>query len=284
MEKLKIALVFFSGTNVTRQYAEAIRNALAGLGGDPQLVDVTPFAARRDPFPAQGFDAFVFGAPVYADFPPSLVGDWIPTLAGGGKPCAIFVTYGGRTPGHAPYHLYTLLMRAGFRVRLSAEFLGRHTFNLAGWDLMAERPNGADLAVAREFAALALKRFDRGNAETFSLQKPVGYDGAIEARKTAPANAERRWAQPVRVKDCTLCGACEAECPAQAMDMRSGRSDPAKCIECLHCMYVCPEEALRADDRLRAVFPDFLKEWGLTEEILSHKQSRIIAAGWQAAA
>jgi ferredoxin len=280
----KIAVIFFSGTHVTLEYAAVIRGELARLGSDPRLIDVTPFSARRKPLSAEDFDAFVFGVPVYADFPPSVISEWLPTLRGDAKPCAVFVTYGGRTPGHAQYHMYNLLTKAGFRVRLSAEFLGRHTFNLAGWQLLPERPGEADFTVARGFAALALKRFDAANAEAFSLQKTFGYDPAWKACREQPPVAERKWSQPVREGECSLCGICEAECPAQAMGMQSGKSDPAKCIECMHCIYVCPENALRADDRLRAFFPGFLKEWGLTEEILRHKQSRIIASGWQAMA
>ena len=88
----------------------------------------------------------------------------------------------------------------------------------------------------------------------------------------------------MRFKECSLCGACEAECPAQAMDMREGKSDPARCIECLHCAYLCPERALKADDRLGGIYPSFLAEWGLTEEILAHKRSRVVAGGWETAA
>ncbi len=280
----KIAILYFSGTHVTEEYAEVIRAELIRLGCDASLVNVTAFAARQNPPAMYGYDAFVFGAPVYADFPPSVLSEWIPTLRGGGKPCALYVTYGGRTPGYAQYHLYSLLAGAGFRVRLSAEFLGRHTFNLAGWKLIPDRPNGTDFAVAREFAALARTRFDPGNSEPFTLQKTFGYDPAWKARAEAPLNAERRWAQPVRVKDCPLCGLCESECPAQAMNMHTGESDPARCIECLHCLYACPEKALKADDRLGGFYPAFLEEWGLTEDILNHKQSRVISAGWQAAA
>jgi ferredoxin/flavodoxin len=280
----KIAILYFSGTHVTEEYAEVIRAELIRLGCDARPVNVTASAARQKPFPADGFDAFIFGAPVYADFPPSVMSEWIPTLRGEGKPCAVYVTYGGRTSGHAPYHLYTLLAQAGFRVRLSAEFLGRHTFNLAGWKLLPDRPNEADFSVARDFAAQALARFDSKNTDGFSLQKTFGYDLAWKDHSEQPPTLERRWTQPVRTKECSLCGVCEAECPAQAMDMRKGESDPAKCIECLHCMYVCPEQALKADDRLGGFYPAFLEEWGLTEEILAHKQSRVITAGWQAAA
>jgi ferredoxin len=280
----KIAIILFSGTRVTEEYAGVIRGELARLGCIAEQINVTAFAARQKPFPAADFDAFIFGMPVYADFPPSVMSEWIPTLYGGGKPCAMYVTYGGRSTGHAHYHIHTLLTQAGFRVRLSAEFLGRHTFNLAGWELMPDRPNDSDFAVAREFAVLALARFDPGSSETFSFQKTFGYDLSWNSRRNTPENSERKWTQPVRVKDCSLCGLCEAECPAQAMNMRTGESDPAKCIECMHCMCICPDNALQADDRIRKFFPAFLKDWGMTEENLAHKQSRILTAGWQAAA
>ncbi|MGB7537949.1 MAG: EFR1 family ferrodoxin [Anaerolineales bacterium] len=280
----KIAIIFFSGTHVTEEYAGVIRGELARLGCDAEQINFTAFAARQKPFSTDDFDAFIFGMPVYADFPPSVMSEWIPTLDGKGKPCAMFVSYGGRTPGHAQYHIFSLLTQAGFGVRLSAEFLGRHTFNLAGWELMTDRPNDADFGVAREFAEIALARFDSANSASFSLQKTFGYDLSWKSRNLPSENRERKWTQPVRVKDCSMCGVCEAECPAQAMDTRSGASDPAKCIECMHCMYVCPENALQADDRIRKFYPAFLKDWGMTEEILNHKQSRVITGGWEAAA
>jgi ferredoxin len=279
----KIAVVFFSGTHVTEEYAGTIRDELVRRGAGAQLVNATAFSARTRPLATDAWDAFLFGAPVYADFPPSVLDEWIPAQQGDGKPCAVFVTYGGRTSGHAPYHMFRMLTAAGFRVRLSAEFLGRHTFNLAGWTLMADRPNEADFAVAREYAAQAVARFDPSSKEAFSLQKTFGYDQAVENRRGEPAPTERRWCQPVRWKECSLCGRCAEECPAQAMDLETGESDPKKCIECLHCMYVCPEQALKADDRMRGFYPAFLKEWGMTEEILSRKQSKIIAAGHPAA-
>jgi ferredoxin len=278
MKAKKIAVVYFSGTHVTKAYAEVIGKEVNRLGGTPELIDVTAFSARTDPFPALPFDGFFFGAPVFADFPPRVLSDWLPGLAGAGKPCATFAVYGGRTPGYAHYRLYDLLGKAGFRVRLAAEFLGRHTFNLIGWKLMPGRPDERDFAVARRFAALALQRFDPRNREAFSLQRPLGYDSALKAHRDPPLVSERRWAQPVRMGDCSMCGLCESECPSRAMDARSGESDPAKCIECLHCLYICPDQALKVDDRLGRFFPGFLKEHGLTEDVLNHKESRIIAA------
>jgi NAD-dependent dihydropyrimidine dehydrogenase PreA subunit/flavodoxin len=282
MKKLHIAVVYFSGTTVTKSYAEIIHAQLNETGCNAELTDITPHSARRKPLHVESYDGIIFGFPVYADFPPRVINEWLPTLKGNGKPCVLFVTYGGRTSGYAHFYGLSLLRTAGFRVQFSAEFLGRHTFNIAGWNLLPNRPNEQDFKVAREFAMLAAERFTRPYAGVFSLQKPFGYDRAVEDMEKAQPGADRKWTNPVREGVCSLCGTCEQNCPARAIDHRTGISDPVKCIECMRCVYDCPEKVLKTDKQMEGYYPTFLEEWGLTDELLSHKQSRIITVPWQA--
>jgi ferredoxin len=282
--KSRVALAYFSGTGVTKAYAGCIGAELDAFGCGVHLFDITPYPARRMDFPSDDFDAFLFGFPVFADFPPMVVNDWLAGPPGGGKPYATFATYGGRTTGYAHYHACTLLSSAGFRLRLCAEFPGRHSFNLAGWRMLEDRPSDADFTIARRFAALAVERFATGDGEGLRLQKPFRYDEARESLRNRRSNTERSWAQPVRFRECGLCGICAEECPTRAMDLQTGESDPALCIECMHCVSLCPEDALKMDERLGAFYPDFLSEWNLTDEILAHKHGRIITAAWEAAA
>jgi len=223
----------------------------------------------------------VFGSPVFADFLPRVMDDWLPTLDGAGKPCTVFVTYGGRTSGYSHFHAFSLLKQAGFLVQFSAEFLGRHTFNLAGWDMLPDRPNEQDFATAREFATLAIKRFTHLHTDGLILQKPFGYDRSLEEMQNKPPVVERKWTNPRRFLKCSMCGSCESRCPAQAIDHHTGISDPAKCIDCMHCMYICPDKALKADDHMEGYYPTFLKEWNLTEDLMSRKQSKIITGALQ---
>ncbi len=56
-------------------------------------------------------------------------------------------------------------------------------------------------------------------------------------------------------EDCISCGACEAECPNQAISEGDTiyKIDPVKCTECVgahdssKCAEVCPVEACKAD-------------------------------------
>jgi len=47
-------------------------------------------------------------------------------------------------------------------------------------------------------------------------------------------------------ESCVSCGACEAECPVQAISQGEERYriDPQKCTDCAACVEVCPVEAI----------------------------------------
>ncbi|MCP4538709.1 MAG: 4Fe-4S ferredoxin [Chloroflexi bacterium] len=284
MSDHRIAIVYFSATHVTKIYAEVIRDELIERGCGAQLIDVTPYASRQDLLPVDDFDGFIFGFPVFSDFAPSVINEWIPTLNGKGKRCTTFFTYGARTTGYAHFHTKLLLEEAGFQVQFSAEFLGRHSFNVAGWRILPNRPNESDFVVARAFAALAVERFSQDSDEVLALQKPFKYNEVIELGKQKEKSAERRWTHPFRfAKECSMCLRCEIECPNQAFDADTGLSDPLKCIECMHCVYVCPDKVLQVNERMKDVYSNFLENWHLTKDMMDKKRSRVITQAWQTA-
>jgi ferredoxin/flavodoxin len=284
MTDFEIALVYFSATQVTKTYAEVIGEELLRRGCRAQLIDVTSYSSRQVPLPVDDFDGLIFGFPVYADFAPSVINEWIPTLDGKEKRCATFFSYGARTTGYAHFHTKLLLENAGFRVLFSAEFLGRHTFNVAGWHVLPDRPDERDFEVAREYAALAMERFPQDEPAAFHLQKPFRYNSTIRQLEHKERRVERGWCNPVRGRDeCSMCRRCETECPAEAFDADAGLSDPVKCIECMHCVNICPDGVLKVDERMAGVYQVFLEDWHLTEDLMRAKRSKIITEAWQAA-
>ena len=285
MTDISIALVYFSATQVTHTYVQVISRALQARGCAVETINVTSYAARQRPLPLKSFTGFLFGVPVFSDFAPSVINDWLPTLDGKGKPCAQFLTYGARTTGYAHFHTRLLLEQAGFVPLLSAEFLGRHSFNVGGWRILPDRPGEGDFAVAREFAVLALERFSQEAPEPLVLQKPFGYDRALAWLSDQPRSTARRWTHPARTADtCSMCRDCETGCPSRAFDADSGRSDPATCIECMHCVAACPDRVIAIDPRFENAYDRFLSHWHLTEEMMRAKKSRIIATSGEAAA
>ncbi|MEF9984395.1 MAG: 4Fe-4S binding protein [Oscillospiraceae bacterium] len=49
--------------------------------------------------------------------------------------------------------------------------------------------------------------------------------------------------------DCICCGACESECPVNAISAGDGKYviDPSKCIDCGACANICPVGAPSAE-------------------------------------
>ena len=285
MSTYKIAIVYFSGTQVTKAYAEVIQQTLADKEAETQLLDVTSYTSRQKDFALDRYTGVVFGFPVYSDFAPSVINEWIPTLKGQGTPCAMFFTYGARTTGYAHFHTKTLLEQAGFRVRFSAEFLGRHTFNFGGWQVLPNRPDEEDFAVAREFADLALERFVQVSDDDFTLQKPFGYNDicALKGQKKGQRPELGPYHPSRASKTCRMCRKCEDECPNQAFNAETGQSDPARCILCLRCAYSCPDKVLTLGAQVKANYEHFLKDWHLTDKIVNAKRSKLITSAGQAA-
>lgn len=223
--------------------------------------------------------------PVYADFAPSVINDWLPTLDGNGQRCVMYFPYGVRSTGHTHFHTKLLLEQAGFLVLFSAEFLGRHTYNLGGWQMVPDRPNEQDFAVAKDVATLALDSFSVDHSRIFHLQKPFGYSTAVAGLAKPREDPERGYTHPVRVADeCSMCRECETECPTKSFDADSGLSDPGSCIECCRCVTICPDSVIQIDQRMNDIYDKWLAGWHLTAEMMNAKQSRIITESWQAAA
>ena len=279
----KIAIAYFSATNVTRTYAEKMAAEIKAQNHEASLLDITSFASREEKLPIQEFDFFIFGFPVFVSFAPKVINQWIPTLNAEGKRAAQFFTYGARTAGYSHYHTKRLLEEeAGFKVMLSAEFLGRHSNNLAGWQIIPERPDEQDFSVAKEYIRVALERFLSKRLPAYQLQKPFEYTQAIKKLAEAKPSIERGWSHPIRItEECSMCRECETECPTSAFDADLGESAPDKCIECMRCVYICPEEVIKADERLKDVYEDFKRSWNLTEEMMRAKRSKIITEFWQ---
>jgi ferredoxin len=282
MSDSRIALVYFSATNVTHSYARTIEDELLRQGCEVQVVNATTLASRHRPLSFDGCRGVIFGFPVFVNFAPSVINAWLPTLRGRGIKCATFFTYGGRTPGYAHFHTSLLLKQADFRLMLTAEFLGRHSFNVGGWRVLPDRPDEEDFGVAREFARMAIERFSLESAPILQLQKPFGYPQVMAELENAPKPTERNWTNPLRTaQECSMCLACETECPAGAFEADSGLSDPGTCIGCMHCVFICPDKVIEVPRMIPE--KNFLLNWNLTPEMILAKKSRIIAESRQAA-
>jgi len=267
---MKICLIFFSPTNNTAQIADVIKEVLVERSIGVDLHDITPYAERQKKFDLQDYDAFFFGFPIHVQRVPSIIRDWIHTLNGGGKFCSIFFTYGGVTTGIAHYDTKRRLESQNFQIISTAEFLGKHTFNLGGWNLMPDRPNEKDFSVARVYTIKTLEKIISHNTQMIEFEEPKITEKQLNRLDKVPKGG---MTPPSRKgKACCMCLKCEIECPNNAMDANAGISNGEKCIRCLRCVFICPDNVLEIND-MRPAYSVIVNAEN-TPEKLAKKESK----------
>ena len=167
-----------------------------------------------------------------------------------------------------------LLTQAHFRIVISAEILGAHSFNVAtGWDLCVNRPNNEDLAVVREYSNEGIKLFQDPEAHFDIDLSEFEYHPQDFSSRT-----EKSSFHPSRLgESCSMCLRCEQECPVQAMDATTGEVDVTKCMKCMHCVKICPDDALKIADASE-IFPNFMIYNKLTLDIVKKKKSKFYSS------
>ena len=271
---MKILLAYFSATGNTEKMAEVIEGQFIELGADVDMLDITSYSKRQKKVDLSGYQAFVFGIPIHSVRAPRIVREWFETLDGRGKKCSTFFTYGGFGVHPAHYSTREILERRGFILVSSAEFLGKHTFNLGGWSALKDRPDDSDFDIAREYAKKTYKRFSGEDGGVVGeLEKTEYTEKQLEDFENFRFMAVSQL--PTRDGEgCSMCMKCEELCPTQAMNAMKGEADRGKCIVCLRCVYICPENALKINDA-SALWPIKLQMEGETEETLRGKKSKI---------
>jgi len=271
-EFMKIGIFYFSATGVTETITNHISKTLEKEGISVTQVNIIVPDNRQSQINFLDFDACMFGFPVFGGRLPSVADEWMSTLDGKNQKCSMFFTYGARDLEWAHQVTFHLLSQANFRVVLSAEFIGSHSFNVAeGFNLAEDRPNELDINVAEEFAKYSISRFQTDSEFVIDLSNFTYKPVSIKEKTGA-------WAKlyPSRGgADCSMCLLCEKECPVKAFDADSGETNRNLCITCMHCVKFCPDEVIHVEE-ISQLFKDFMERTGLSKEIVDNKRSKII--------
>jgi ferredoxin/menaquinone-dependent protoporphyrinogen IX oxidase len=248
MNAIKVLILYFSATGNTGKLVKVIKERFTELGTEVADRDITPYADRQKSINLEPYDAVVFGASIHSWRAPRVVREWLRTLDGQGKKCSMFFTYGGFGVHPTHYSTRKILQEQNFTVVSSADFPGKHTFNIGGWRAMPGRPDTSDFEVAKEYVDKTYNRFtgeDPGILE--ELPQPELTDDQLDQLESFRFNIVTKL--PTRDgEECSMCMICEESCPTGAMNAESGRADPGKCIVCLACIANCPDDSLKVND------------------------------------
>lgn len=271
---MHILLIFFSGTGVTKLYSHLIKQELKTAGHSVQLQDITGYNQRKSTIlgSIKDYDGIVFGFPTYGSQIPSVCKNWLleqkisKRMSGG-----VFFTYGGRAVGNIHKDTIQILEKIPISIQVSAEFLGPHTFNVAGWDLMIDRPNTEDRNTVKQFAHHLMssfknpriKKIDCSNSE--QGDRPRQHSGKIRWHLLYPSRT---------TKSCQMCKLCEINCPTKAFDANSGTVNKKTCIKCMKCVTSCLDNVITVP-KLEEDYNNFLDKFNLTEKNRELKKSLI---------
>ncbi|MHA1931335.1 MAG: EFR1 family ferrodoxin [Promethearchaeota archaeon] len=269
---MNIGIFYFSATGVTEAISNHIVTILEQEGNSVTKMNIIAPDSRKSLVDFSEYDACFFGFPVFVGRPPTVAEEWMMTLEGRNQKCSMFFTYGARDLEWAHQITYFLLTQAKFQVVLSAEFIGKHSFNVAkGFSLAEDRPNQFDFDIAAEFALQSIKRFQKENDFSIDLSG-FSYHPKEVKENTGPL---AKFYPSREEYECSMCYLCEKECPVSAFDAISGKTNRKLCITCMHCVTICPDKLIHVGEASQ-LFKQFINRWGLTEDIIEKKKSRVI--------
>lgn len=272
---MHIGIFYFSATGITERISKHISAILEKEAHTIHLKNILTHESRQSTIDFSEYDFIFFGFPVFGGRAPKIAEDWISTLDGKNQKCSMFFTYGARDLEWAHQSTIYLLHQSNFRVILSAEFIGRHSYNVTGWTLAEDRPNQADYDVATTFAQQSLSRFEE------NLEFVIDLSGFTYQPRKETKESTGEWAKfyPSRhQEDCSMCYLCEKECPVKAFDANSGASNRQICIRCMHCVTICPDRVIKTGDTMPVFQRYFIDHLGLTPEVVEDKTSKIYSS------
>ena len=154
-------------------------------------------------------------------------------IQGGGARAVFATVYGNRAFEDTLTELEDVLKAAGFRCAAAVAAVAEHSIMHV---YATGRPDAADEQVLKQFASQIVDKLKRVKG---GIPAPIEVKGNPDYK---PYNGVPL--KPHATRACNRCGTCAALCPVGAIPLDNpSKTNTSKCISCMRCIAVCPQQA-----------------------------------------
>lgn len=211
--------VYFSPTGGTERIVRYVAKEFPG-----EEIDLSREVL---PMGMTGEDFAIVAVPSFGGRVPEIAAKRLESLRGQKTPALLLVTYGARAYEDTLRELKDILNRQGFVCVGAAAMVTPHSIVPT---IGAGRPNEGDWEKLDAFLLTVKKRLE---GEREEIQVPGNYP------------YKEYGVLPMEIQtglDCVGCGLCAKICPVQAIPRENpGTTDLEKCISCMRCVHICPQ-------------------------------------------
>ncbi|MGI5976406.1 MAG: 4Fe-4S dicluster domain-containing protein [Candidatus Limivicinus sp.] len=222
--------IYFSPTGGTEKVSEKLS---AAWSCEKTRIDLLKNDYSRYIPELSGEDVCIFSLPVFGGRIPRTAAERLRHFRGSSAAAVITAVFGNRAVDDALAETEDILSDCGFRIVAGIEAAAEHSL---APEYGTGRPDEDDGACLINFGRQIAAKLARGDFSRPALPGNRPY----REIKSGPL--------PQVSGPCANCGICARECPAGAIMFASPwTADLQKCISCMHCVKICPENARSAD-------------------------------------
>lgn len=226
---MRLYEVVFSPTGGTQRVVDCLK---AGFPGDWERVDLLKADAALTCRPE---DLCLVAVPSYGGRVPAVAVERLLALQGNGARAVLVCVYGNRAWEDTLLELKDTLALAGFGAVAAVAAVAEHSILR---QFGAGRPDGTDAEELRDFGAKICAR----------LQAEEGLPLVAVPGNRPYRNYGGVPMKPAAGDSCAACGVCVRECPVGAIPAeRPETVDADRCISCMRCIAVCPNQGRRVN-------------------------------------
>lgn len=229
---MRVLQCIFSPTGGTQRVADIISSE---LGTITNKIDLTNTEDNSNIIDIEKNDIAVIAVPSYGGRVPELAAQRLAALKGNNMNCVIICVYGNRAYEDTLVELNDIALQCGFNVIAAVSAVAEHSII---HQYASGRPDLTDEKELKDFSDKIIKKLE-DNKSCHSLNLP----GNQPYKKTSSGGLV-----PKTNKNCTNCGVCSKNCPAQAINAQNPKeTDSKKCISCMRCVVQCPNAARKVN-------------------------------------